>query len=236
MEVCPKACSCVALGYKDPPEISVERQVVFSGEGQEAALVCIVHGEAQPEVMWFKDTMQIDQTDRMITEARGARHTLIIRKVHAMDFGNFSCVADNQLGKSRKSIMLTGKPNVATFRSAPISQWRDKYNISWTVDCFTPIEEYKLYYKPIFSSQDQGHQMYGPKLRSPFIPDQPPSPAYDTFNYHAGYGNAIHWGKNEWRDILLAAVPQSKHYTQGMSYVIRNLDPDQQYEAKVQSR
>ncbi|XP_055696900.1 limbic system-associated membrane protein-like isoform X1 [Phlebotomus papatasi] len=231
------ASSQINLHVLYPPEISVERQVVFSGEGQEAALVCIVHGEAQPEVMWFKDTMQIDQTDRMITEARGARHTLIIRKVHAMDFGNFSCVADNQLGKSRKSIMLTGKPNVATFRSAPISQWRDKYNISWTVDCFTPIEEYKLYYKPIFSSQDQGHQMYGPKLRSPFIPqDQPPSPAYDTFNYHAGYGNAIHWGKNEWRDILLAAVPQSKHYTQGMSYVIRNLDPDQQYEAKVQSR
>ena len=34
----------------DPPEISVETPVVFSGEGQEAMLVCIVHGEAQPEV------------------------------------------------------------------------------------------------------------------------------------------------------------------------------------------
>lgn len=39
------------LNVLDPPEISVERQVVFSGEGQEAALVCIVHGEAQPEVI-----------------------------------------------------------------------------------------------------------------------------------------------------------------------------------------
>jgi len=32
------------------PEISVERPVVFSGEGHEATLVCIVHGETQPEV------------------------------------------------------------------------------------------------------------------------------------------------------------------------------------------
>lgn len=34
----------------DPPEISVENGVVYSGEGQEAILVCIVHGETQPDV------------------------------------------------------------------------------------------------------------------------------------------------------------------------------------------
>lgn len=34
----------------DPPEITVETPVVFSGEDQEALLVCIVHGEAQPDV------------------------------------------------------------------------------------------------------------------------------------------------------------------------------------------
>lgn len=33
-----------------PPEISLERQIVHSGEGFEAQLVCIVHGESQPEV------------------------------------------------------------------------------------------------------------------------------------------------------------------------------------------
>lgn len=36
----------------DPPEITVESPVVYSGEGQEAMLVCIVHGEAQPEVSY----------------------------------------------------------------------------------------------------------------------------------------------------------------------------------------
>lgn len=41
---------CLLLCVPDPPEIAVETPVVFSGEGQEAMLVCIVHGEAQPEV------------------------------------------------------------------------------------------------------------------------------------------------------------------------------------------
>lgn len=41
--------SCLLL-FSDPPEISVENPVVHSGEGYEAQLVCIVHGESQPEV------------------------------------------------------------------------------------------------------------------------------------------------------------------------------------------
>lgn len=132
----------------DPPEITVESPIVYSGEGQEAMLVCIVHGEAQPEVrenlfkterikiqlyqfcslkvIWFKETMQLDTTERHIMENRGSRHTLIIRKVHPQDFGNYSCNAENQLGKSKKYLMLSGKPNTAIFRSAPISQYKDR--------------------------------------------------------------------------------------------------------------
>jgi hypothetical protein len=35
----------------DPPEIVVDIPIVYSGEGQEATLSCIVHGETQPEVI-----------------------------------------------------------------------------------------------------------------------------------------------------------------------------------------
>lgn len=91
--------------------------------------------------------MQIDQTERFTIETRGSRNTLLIRRVHAQDFGNYSCVADNQLGKTRKTVTLTGKPRPAIFRSTPVSQWKDRYNVSWSVDSFAPIEEYRLYYR-----------------------------------------------------------------------------------------
>lgn len=61
------------------------------------------------QVLWYRDTMQLDTTERRIMESRGSRHTLVIRKVHRSDFGNYTCVADNQLGKTRKSVQLTGK-------------------------------------------------------------------------------------------------------------------------------
>lgn len=41
---------CFFLFISAPPEITVEKAWVHAGEGHEAQLVCIVHGEANPEV------------------------------------------------------------------------------------------------------------------------------------------------------------------------------------------
>uniref|UniRef100_A0A182SPI7 Ig-like domain-containing protein n=1 Tax=Anopheles maculatus TaxID=74869 RepID=A0A182SPI7_9DIPT len=195
--------------------------------------------------MWHKDTMQIDQTERHVIENRGARHTLIIRKVHPQDFGNYSCIADNQLGKTRKTVTLTGKPKTAVFRSVPNSQWKDKYNISWIVDSHSPIEEFKLYYRQVDGDTLQTHDgifLDSRKMHHSYAGDNMLDynrkiNSYDTYSYNNGYHNLHHkWSKTDWRDIVLPAFPYSHHYTQGMSYLIRGLEPDQQYEARVQSR
>lgn len=87
-------------------------------------------------------------------DTRGAKHSLIIRGVIPTDFGNYSCVASNLLGKERRVVTLTGRPHPVVFQSPSVSQWRDKYNISWTVKSVAPIEEYKLYYKPVSGPLD----------------------------------------------------------------------------------
>ncbi|XP_055850770.1 immunoglobulin superfamily member 10 isoform X2 [Episyrphus balteatus] len=247
------ASSQVVLHVLYPPEISVERPTVFSGEGHEAMLVCIVHGETQPEVIWFKDTMQLDTTERHIMENRGSRHTLIIRKVHPQDFGNYSCVAENQLGKSRKTLQLSGKPNVAVFNSPQISQYKDRYNISWTVDSYSPVEEFKLSFRRL----PQGHEVVADNT---IEQSNSMLQVYNGgnsgssgnvggrfglgldigngggHNHRITSGYGIHWSRNDWRDVVLPAMPLSHHYTQGMSYMIRALEPDQHYEATVQAR
>ena len=43
------------------------------------------------------------------TEHFGIRHTLVLRKVQREDFGNYSCRAENSLGRSRAFIELSGK-------------------------------------------------------------------------------------------------------------------------------
>lgn len=64
---------------------------------------------------------------------------------------------------------------------------------------------------------------------------------YDPFSsYSGGFGNVLgnvyHRPNTDWVDLVLQPYPFSAHYTQGMSYIIRNLEPDQQYEAKVIAR
>jgi hypothetical protein len=42
-------------------------------------------------------------------ESRGNKHTLNIRNVQGSDFGNYSCVADNSLGRAKKYMELSGR-------------------------------------------------------------------------------------------------------------------------------
>ncbi|CAH1397100.1 unnamed protein product [Nezara viridula] len=100
-------------------------------------------------VVWFRDTLKLDTTERRIMEVRGSRHTLIIRKVQSSDFGNYSCLADNQIGKTRQYLELSGKPNPAVFRSHAVGRSKDSYNITWSVNSYTPIEEFKLSFRKV---------------------------------------------------------------------------------------
>jgi Immunoglobulin I-set domain len=197
--------------------------------------------------------MQIDQTERHVMESRGARHTLLIRRITSQDLGNYSCTADNQLGKTRKTITLTGRPKAAIFRSAPISQWKDKYNVSWSVESFAPIEEHKLYLRVISHRASDSHLMdanfFQQKAKSHFG-NGDPGDAYHTAtdfgNYDPfqsgqhvetdGFGNHLTWNSNNWRELVIQPKLYTQLYMQSGNYVLRDLEPDQQYEVKVTSR
>lgn len=64
------------------------------------------------QVLWYRDTLQLDMNEWRITDDRGNRYTLRLRKMQKTDFGNYSCVADNGLGKSKRSIEVTGKKKI----------------------------------------------------------------------------------------------------------------------------
>lgn len=60
--------------------------------------------------------------------------------------------------------------------------------------------------------------------------------AYEPYWYQNGQGGIVHWTGNDWRDVILPAIPLSHLYTQQMSYLIHGLEPDRKYEAKVQAK
>lgn len=51
----------------------------------------------------------MDSGERRIIDSRGSKHTLTIRNVQVSDFGNYSCVAENSLGRAKKYMELSGE-------------------------------------------------------------------------------------------------------------------------------
>ncbi|XP_018898204.1 lachesin isoform X2 [Bemisia tabaci] len=212
-----------------PPEIEVEKSWVHSGEGYEALLVCIVHAEPLAEVVWYKGTLRLEPNEGRRLEIRGSRHILVLTKVQASDFGNYSCVADNSFGKSRAHLELSGIANPASFLSFPKGLLRDSYNISWSVDSYTPIEEFKLFFRKI-PKNGSSSQTQGPNSNKRPTRRQDYNSTTGSWNAYAY--NRLHSG---WNDITLPVQP-SESFTKKMWYTIKNLEPAAQYEAQVQAK
>ena len=101
----------IIFEFSDPPEIEVDKSWVHGGFGKEAVISCIVYGDPPPTVRWYRETMVLARNENRMTEQFGIRHRLVISSVSEKDFGNYSCLAENELGKSRGFIELSGKKN-----------------------------------------------------------------------------------------------------------------------------
>ncbi|XP_058119002.1 hemicentin-1 isoform X1 [Anopheles ziemanni] len=136
-----------------PPDISVEKSWIHSGEGFEAQLECIVHADPQPTVSWNQNSFPLQPTDRRTMSSRGNRHTLTILHVQQEDFGNYSCVADNSLGRSKKYMEVSGRPGPADFLSPPWSRSTDTFNLTWKVESYPPLQEVRLLYRKLMMNE-----------------------------------------------------------------------------------
>ncbi len=119
----------------DPPEIEIEQNWYQREEDViEVELICIVHAIPRAEVSgtvaldfptfqtfrlstcprpfsqvsWYRRQKKLHETDRQLFQRKTGRETLHITQVDAGDFGNYSCKAENVLGKARTYTSLTG--------------------------------------------------------------------------------------------------------------------------------
>ena len=90
-------------------EVHVEATFVHAALGESAQLECIVQGSPEPTVKWYKGSMRLSDTERQLAiRDPGNRYRLAITPVIASDFGKYSCVCKNSLGKERGRVTLTG--------------------------------------------------------------------------------------------------------------------------------
>lgn len=207
-----------------PPEIEVDQSWIRTGDGIEAEVSCNVHAEPRAEVKWYKDTMLLDPTNNRHMETFGNRHVLILRNVRETDFGNYSCTADNSLGRQRGFIDVSGRPHSAKIISPHLSYFKDQYNLTWTVDSFLQIEEYRILYREFKANYGQTRStgVYG-------------EPSEHQHHYRQS-------PESDWTNIIptISDHKPSSSYKNSFTYtgnfVFYGLKPSTEYEVIIQSR
>jgi len=147
----------VALSVLFPPTIRVEREQVVSGPGSSLSLACLVEGNPQPLLQWYFADAKV-RPSHLLGISLGrleGKHTLTITKTSVDTFGNYSCVAKNSLGTFKKHIEVHGRPTEATFERAGSKSGPRSFQLSWKVQSFAPIHEYRLLYRSLVLMESQ---------------------------------------------------------------------------------
>jgi hypothetical protein len=144
---------------------------------------------------------------------------------------------------------------VRSFSQKTISDQRDRYNITWTVQSFSPIREYRLFYrKQTPKSYMMNHQIqqHLDKSYENAVSGGGSSSSGGSHHY-VPYSTGL---SDQWENVVIPEnFPEyypsssasfnlndyrynnhmmSTHHH--MSYLIKNLSPNTNYEARVQAR
>ena len=137
----------ISLTVLHPPEISIQRSLHTAHNTVRLQLTCSVRAEPRPSLRWYKDTMLLDPSHHRQMETDGERHSLLLHHLKITDFGNYSCLADNGLGSSKASILVSGRPEVVRVTSPHLSLSATEYSLTWQTVSLLAILDNSIKYR-----------------------------------------------------------------------------------------
>ncbi|CAO2631666.1 Myosin light chain kinase, smooth muscle, partial [Lemmus lemmus] len=76
-------------------------------DGSQVTMTVQVSGNPPPEVVWFHNENEIQESEDFHFEQKGGRHSLCIQEVFPEDTGTYTCEAWNSAGEVRTQAILT---------------------------------------------------------------------------------------------------------------------------------
>ena len=89
-----------------PSIISLTKETMQTGRGLIVELTCLIIGEPQPRVSWYKGSEAVILDDRIKTENAGNRHILLLNRLRSDDVDSYMCYTINELGSAQDVIEI----------------------------------------------------------------------------------------------------------------------------------
>jgi len=117
------------------PRTEISRQTsTKTYESSKIILTCQVNANPPAKVFWYKDGLIISNEMRKSTkEEELFHHSLILPSMMESDYGNYSCLAKNNLGTSSDYISISGSPDKPRIISSTESFSTNTYKLEWEV-------------------------------------------------------------------------------------------------------
>lgn len=130
----------ICLFFPVAPEIDKTILRAASGENERGRLLCRAQAAPPPKFVWtysgqnlnvnktWKYNVELKQIDPLTYES-----TLLIEKVGKNDYGNYECMARNELGSSKENVRLdvTSKPDPPLSLNI-LNTTHDSVTLAWT--------------------------------------------------------------------------------------------------------
>lgn len=154
--------------FLDPPELTTMKSWIHTAPGFRTQLDCRVTSDPTSEIIWYKGDNPVTYDNRVLFLGDDEKYSLIIKNVQPSDFGFYTCRAVNDIGEETLEFQLSGiniirpleiklnkiscvgVPNPAEFKPTDDKNTnaQDSYTLIWEVDSFTPVIEYRLWFRP----------------------------------------------------------------------------------------
>ena len=73
------------------------------------AITCMVDSNPPSQISWLKDGVKLDTENlSLVVSEHKNKQILSLVDLNEETFGNYSCIAENKLGKDQKNAKITG--------------------------------------------------------------------------------------------------------------------------------
>jgi len=157
----PKSASIRLSVLYGPRVTGLPPEVVAIRADRTVVLSCRVDALPRASVTWYNQRGML-VADKYPASSNATHHSLRLQRISERELGAFTCIARNELGEDRTTVLLSGRPSaVRVVPSSPTSP--ESISLQWVTTSFSPVDISTISYRRLGSQDWLSHRFQHPR-------------------------------------------------------------------------